>query len=658
MELKELLQILQRRSRLILVAFFLVFGGVAVSLLGMPKVYEASVKLYVQPLALADINTLTNTSVPVRGGDFDDHTYTEFMETTQHLTELIDTLDLKTYFGNKIKVKKLLKSQLFTGFFFPRPHISISHANETFIFVVEASSTDNEQAASMANTLASIIIRENKKMRLGMLQDAMAKLQGRIDAFREEYVAARKKLIETRIAEGLVDLDTELSSAISSYYTLMEMKFSAMEGLAKSKGSLSRLRQQLADSGSESIPSEAFSDRSSIEYLSNLIADLNSEMASALIEKTAKHPDVQQFKRQIQEMKTMLDKEVSMYRKTSPTMAELERDIDSYKQDLVELDEMIENMSKYLYTFPKKQIKLVEPDLRVDTMEGIYDDLVEAYRDLMTAEDIVDNEIQIVQAAMVPELDNPDRPRKLLVLFVGFILAMGFSLGLACVIDYLDSRVHSPEVLREAGIPVLGVIPPLRAMDKTPGAPPFRSIRNRVALALSDTDVKTLLFVSPLPQGGTSTIAANVARLMAGENRRVILVEIPAKYSFPWNVPNQAETLDWSAHVTADGGTPSLDVLSLKSEDRHTNEIPSGKALGQLLSQLADNYELVLVDAPALEDNDDPLTLRSVIDGLALVIRASRVPYDKALSAYELCEKSGINVLGVVFNHYRNKWFQ
>ncbi len=64
----------------------------------------------------------------------------------------------------------------------------------------------------------------------------------------------------------------------------------------------------------------------------------------------------------------------------------------------------------------------------------------------------------LIDPARYPE--RPFKPRRIVILIIGFILSMGVSAGMLALTEFMDDRIYSPENLSRTGfVPVIGEIP-------------------------------------------------------------------------------------------------------------------------------------------------------------------------------------------------------
>lgn len=653
MEFKDFLNILLRRWRIVVLVMLLVSGSAVAGIFLLPKIYVTSTKLYMHSSALEDVGTLAGETHSLRGGDTADFTHLELMKNTKLLQELIDRLDLRSYSGAPLRVKKLLKSTPIISMFRPRPRISFSHMPESFVFVIEASSTDPRQAADMANTFAELYIQEVNAMRLEMFQQAIRNINDSLADLKRQYAVALQQQAEMRVEEGTADIGEEIESAIGAYYSLLDKKFSAVEQLSISLGAIEVIRKQLEGVDTGRIPGKAFDDHSTISNITSTIQELRSALAGALVEKTANHPDVVMLHKQLDELGKLLTHEVKVYQSTATDLEDAERTVQGYKSLVEGLDALLELYSKQLLTLPEKYARLTRYTADVRHIDLVLNNLGNSLSSLYAAQDRAHSLIKVSQPAMVLQKGDHEKPDETIFLAVGLLLGVLSGVGLACFIDYLDTSVRNPETLRQAGIPVLGVIPALGKRRDNPHAAAYRLLRNRISIAVQGRELRTLVLVAPTQGDGGAALARNLAALQAREGRGVLLLQFPEDYVVPAAAGTDAGA--WNSWV-GKGKEGFPDTLALNGKGFSAGSVPSCQALASLMDSLKAAYDIIVIDAPPLNMNDDILLLKDAVDALALVVSAGHVPLKAVMEAYEVCENSGIGILGAVLVNYKEEW--
>ena len=79
-------------------------------------------------------------------------------------------------------------------------------------------------------------------------------------------------------------------------------------------------------------------------------------------------------------------------------------------------------------------------------------------------------------------------------------------------------------------------------------------------------------------------------------------------------------------------------------------ELLASARMKEVLRELADTYEVVIVDTAPLLPVADTVGLASLAQGALLVVRAARTSRDQVRTAAESLDRVGVRVLGTVFS--------
>ncbi|MBE0660630.1 MAG: CpsD/CapB family tyrosine-protein kinase [Bryobacteraceae bacterium] len=193
---------------------------------------------------------------------------------------------------------------------------------------------------------------------------------------------------------------------------------------------------------------------------------------------------------------------------------------------------------------------------------------------------------------------------------------------------------------------------------RSPGADRFRYLRMRLRELGAKGQLKSLVVTSPTPQDGKSTVAMNLATVLAESGRRqVLLVEADlhrpslAKTLAVTALPGLAECLE--------NGLNPLDAIR-KIEPLHWYLLQAGNPLGNptellqtaslpaVLDTLTSHFDWVIVDTPPMVPLTDALCLSRLVDAVLLVLRAGKTPQDTVHEALGLLGPG--KVAGLIFN--------
>ena len=186
----------------------------------------------------------------------------------------------------------------------------------------------------------------------------------------------------------------------------------------------------------------------------------------------------------------------------------------------------------------------------------------------------------------------------------------------------------------------------------------YERLAGAVLQARAAAPFTTLMVASPDHGEGTSTVAAGLARALAGR-LAVLLVDANLRS------PALAELLHVEAphglvealsgrgdveSLIADTGIPNLRLLAAGDVGADSPRLLGTAQLGAVMTRLRGAAELVLVDAAPVVPYADALILASSVERVVVVTQAEHTQRGDLERAKDELDKSGAAILGVVLN--------
>ncbi|WP_162786729.1 polysaccharide biosynthesis tyrosine autokinase [Janibacter anophelis] len=271
------------------------------------------------------------------------------------------------------------------------------------------------------------------------------------------------------------------------------------------------------------------------------------------------------------------------------------------------------------------------------------------------------------ESAILPS--SPSSPNPSRILPVGLLLGLLVGYGLAAVRHYNDTKVrHTEDVEAATGAGVLGILPKSEdlgsergAVDRTKSFHERESLRKlRTNLRFVDVDhqPRSIVITSAKQGEGKSTVASNLATVLAEAGERVVLVDADLRRS----AVARAFDLDGSVGLsqvlagTATLGdalqpshTDGLEILAAGAVPPNPSELLGSHRMEQLIEQLAQDYFVVLDAPPLLPVTDAALLTRSA-DGAVIVVAAGKTHKEEVERAAAALRAVDGKVLGAILN--------
>lgn len=179
-------------------------------------------------------------------------------------------------------------------------------------------------------------------------------------------------------------------------------------------------------------------------------------------------------------------------------------------------------------------------------------------------------------------------------------------------------------------------------------------LRNR----LGSRETQHCFYVTSAGDGeGKSTVSANLAIQLSDMEKKVLLIDLDLKnpslggmflhnvdYSRTLNALYKGEATEQEAVISLTG---YLDFLPSVLE---RNSIPLDGTLFDFVKKISENYEYVIIDAPAVGQVSDTLSLNQIAHMVLFVIRYDTASISEIQDAIEKLDKSGIEILGAIVN--------
>ncbi len=270
---------------------------------------------------------------------------------------------------------------------------------------------------------------------------------------------------------------------------------------------------------------------------------------------------------------------------------------------------------------------------------------------------------------------TPIQPQPLksgaLAAVVGFMVAA----GAVFLVAYLQDEIRDPsEISRRWGVPVIGVITnfaasqePLIAMSKPrmPVSEAFRSLRTNLQFSGIETPLKTFLVTSASPSDGKSSVAANLATVIAQSDKDVVIVDCdmrrPTMHKL-FKLSNRLglsdyfiRTPDKMTGVVKKTAVNGLNLITSGSLPPNPSELLGSNKMQDVIKLLGKHFDTVILDSPPLLAVTDALILAKGVDGVILVIDPKKTKRGAIQQAVEQLQRLDARLLGIVLNNIKVK---
>ena len=277
---------------------------------------------------------------------------------------------------------------------------------------------------------------------------------------------------------------------------------------------------------------------------------------------------------------------------------------------------------------------------------------------------------------------------------IGFVGGGVLAVAILAFLFVLDNRPRSPEAIQQyGGIPTLSVFPAHKDKhsagkftSKNKETPAIKSAPTGNYLEVSNfpqldyvcneamntlctnlsycgKDIRKIMITSRYAGEGKSYIAMNLLRTFSQLGKRTVLIDtdlrasgIQSDYRLRYSTQSHYGLSEYLS------GICGLDEAVYQTNLPNTYMIPAGheapnplqlldtRLMGELIEQLAEQFDIVLVDTPPVGVLADAVALAKFCDGALLVVGYCKGKQQEIGDAVENIKQTGCKVLGAVFN--------
>ncbi len=331
--------------------------------------------------------------------------------------------------------------------------------------------------------------------------------------------------------------------------------------------------------------------------------------------------------------------------------------IQSSQMTIANLENQVQDLDGVLNRLPSSEKLLASYERKSKLYEELFNYLSQelAKAGIARAEDIPDT--RVVDAPRMVG-NGPVAPPKKLILILGFMAGLLLPLTGIVLFDLNDDTIETlQQIERTTNIPVVASI----AQDsegKKKGSffesdtiidwraqESFRDLSARLQFLVNDDQNKVIGLTSTLPGEGKTYCAINLGKVFAEGGKKVIYIDTDLRKPSVFKGFKLDEGFPMLSDYLGDEEVAIHEIIQVHPKFPSLHYIPStieGKSLHQLLGngrfqvliqKLKNNYDYILIDAPAIGLVSDYLLVANDIDIHLMVLRRnlSKVSFIKDL---------------------------
>jgi len=652
-------RVIRVRLGLVILVFLLVVIAAGVATYFLPRKYDSFATIEVEP-EMTPVRIFENQSGSQPAINDPKFTQTQFQIIMRKgvLYPVIDRLDLQRKWGSNAEpLPKEVANRRLLGM------LSLQEVRNTNLIQIDVYSTDPQEAALLANTIANVYmeqrIAEQQSLVSKGLDQMLDDVKKQEEAVSQAYMEASRLRTESNIVDPNPDsLDTSGRVEDSSV-------MSNQEKVNETRSEVATLRSRVAEL--EQLKSEDLMRAAGQLNLNDPIIEQKLPLyQSAQTEKArmlnsglgVNHPDVKAAQAQIDTIEGQLRKQIESIRKGLATQLAIAED---------SLKAMESNLTN---SQTEQQSKKTASARYQDAKHKYIEErkLLEAAKSRLSSESM--ERTMPRNAAVVRDLAEPalfpSKPNVPLNMALGVAAGLVLGISLAFFVEYLDTSVKTmDDVEKYVDLPVLAVIPqrikmlPNTGVD-TADAEAYRILKTNVDFNRKKLNASTLSIVSGGAQEGKSTTACNLATSWAKSGLRILVVDADMRRPSQHRLFGVENRLGLGNYLK---GEATLDEVILPTSVSNLSLTPAGSAATDVVSLLhsetmerlvevaKERFDVVIFDSPPILGVSDASIIASLVDGSIVVVQHRRFPRSMLLRVKKAIQNVGGEILGVVLNN-------
>jgi len=624
------------RRKFIIIYSLIIFSIIPLILSALfPPVYKASSHLR---MLFHETQTQYIPDMPDRIGMFEysdkvkvDNTFFAMIRNPGSLKNVIAKMNITDRKRKPVNPDKFNISSEFY-LFFKQEGIGTDVVESGEVVEIKGYGSSPERAVQITNAAVDAFTELYANMYKNEARTAIKAMQDRLDYVKEKLKNLEREEFELLKKNSIVDITSEMTQAVTQYYNYIDSLNQNSRYMEEGKNNLKEMGATI-----KKIPELYLSDKviernSLIDNYKSQIVTLETTIAKQKVDITEEHPDIIASRKQIEELRNAIHKEIdrilgnetfsrnSYYTDLEKRFYDMKINLEVYKTTEKVLTKIRDVSLNKMEHMKEIELRTKEFDREQTSLAAEYTNLTKGIANANTLLQMKPSNLVVLNYADLSLMKkSPYFPDKKKFLAISLFLGLTIAFSLILVEEYSDraiksleeaSRVFSNRLLLglpgiKKGVRVKQEEHLKRVVEHSAIKRAAWNIISGIATYSGGTVPKIILFTGAEPDVGTTTTAFIIARELALQGKKVLLLNFSSK-DIQSDISSRTSYKDEQQSSLKDmiieSGIQGLSTLNVKKEMKISSVI-TVENLSEQLNQL--EYDCIIMDSdPTLKNND------------------------------------------------------
>lgn len=544
-------------------------------------------------------------------------------------------------------------------------NLSVSREKLTYIIGVRYRSTDPAKAARIANAFATAYLDTRVGNNIGTAARQFAFFEKRLEELAVEARAADAKVADYQSRNGIVRGGANAQTTIIDQQVgPLAVQLTQAQAIAQAARAQLNMAQAQVRAGRLDAVADVLDSQTIIELRSQR-AQITRDLGLIENRYAPRHPESIRVRDQLAQIDEQLKSE------SSRVIRALQAKASAGDMQVQALQQEMNRLAGQQSADARARVTADSLQREADSKHTAYDKMADMALETRQASQNSIAQASIIDAAETPMV--PAWPNKPLMFLLSLVVGVGAGIAVITAQELMVSGMRTvADIEGTLGIPLIGAIPSLKKVPRPADvllekptsqfAEALRNVRASimgVKSAASGTRPRVIALTSAMPSEGKTTTALALARTMALNGTKTVLVDVDVRRaqmrqisSIPVNASGTVELLRGEAtmaEVLQPSGLDGLDQILVREPYFSSENLFGEQTIHAILDELSQTYETIILDLPPLLGLADGRFLAALSDAVVLIVKWDETPAHAVESAVNALKSDGSNLVGAVF---------